>query len=419
MNYFSRRFASHPKVRTGISGSPRRGLRPVFGWLAVLAILAMPWAPGMIAGAGAETAPQASPASTSAARAVVVMDALSGQVVEAINPDDLIAPASLAKMMTLYLVFDAVREGRATWGDRVLVSRAAWRPEGSKMFLRAGETVTLHDLALGIAVVSGNDASIAAAEHLAGTTGEFANRMNLTAQRLGMAHTRFVTVTGLPAPEQVTTAYDMALLGRALVSDFPESIPLLSAREMTHEKVRQTNRNLLLWRDIGVDGIKTGHTEESGYHMVATAQRDGQRFIVAILGAPGEQVRANLAQSYLQGAFSRYATVDAMSGQGVQVAQSKVWKGAGDSVSGVPREKAFVTVRRDQLDKIQVATTMTDVVAPVAKGQMVGKATISLDGQVVREVDLVADEAVAEGSLPTRLWDTVILTSHDMLDKLF
>ncbi|MDH5527050.1 MAG: D-alanyl-D-alanine carboxypeptidase [Nitrospirota bacterium] len=357
-------------------------------------------------------------AAPKAVSAVVVMDAVTGQVVESMEPDKKIGPASLNKMMTLYLLYSSVRDGLAAWDDTVRVSRNAWNPEGSKMFLREGEQVTLRELAVGIAVASGNDACIAVAEHLAGTEPEFVKWMNETGQKLGMTATTFGTATGLPARNQWTTAHDMAVLGRALITDFPDSIAVVSTREMKHDGIAQNNRNLLLWRDMGVDGIKTGHTEGSGYHLVSTAKKGDQRFVVVVMGARTEQARANLSQRYLLSAFQRYATVSPVT-PGEPMGEARVWKGMGEQVTVVAKDKTWLTVRRDDVDKLTVETEMRELEAPVAAGQPVGMARVKLGDQVLGEVELVAAEDMAQGGVVSRLLDSVILGSHDFLDKLF
>jgi D-alanyl-D-alanine carboxypeptidase (penicillin-binding protein 5/6) len=352
------------------------------------------------------------------AKAVAVMDAASGQIVESMNGEVSMGPASLAKMMTLYLVYTAVANGQAAWDDEVWVSEKAWKMGGSKMFIRAGDRIPLKRIVTGIAVVSGNDACVAVAEHLSGSEEAFVAWMNEEAARLGLTHTHFEDATGLPAPEQVTTADDMARLGRALVTDFPQSIEILSTRTFTHEGITQHNRNRLLWKDIGVDGIKTGHTEESGYHLVATAQRDDQRFIAVVMGAEGERAREAIAQRYLMSAFRKYVTVRPLSTE-EPLAQAVVWKGTVNRLDLVPAEAEALTVERGQEDQVTVTAEFSEVVAPVQAGQALGTARVLLGEDVVREVDLVAARDVAPAGFFKRLWHAIVLAFRHLLDVLF
>jgi D-alanyl-D-alanine carboxypeptidase (penicillin-binding protein 5/6) len=352
------------------------------------------------------------------AKAVAVMDAASGQIVESMNGEVPLGPASLAKMMTLYLVYTAVANGQATWDDEVWVSEKAWKMGGSKMFIRAGDRIPLKRIVTGIAVVSGNDACVAVAEHLSGSEEAFVAWMNEEAERLGLSHTHFEDATGLPAPKQLTTADDMARLGRALVTDFPESIEILSTRTFTHEGITQHNRNRLLWKDIGVDGIKTGHTEESGFHLVATAKRDDERFIVVVMGAEGERAREAIAQRYLMSAFRKYVTVRPLSTD-EPLAQAVVWKGAVNRLDLVPAEAEALTVERGQEDQVTVTAEFSEVVAPVHAGQALGTAKVLLGEDVVREVDLVAARDVGPAGFFKRLWHTIVLAFRHLLDVLF
>ncbi|MFQ5510083.1 MAG: D-alanyl-D-alanine carboxypeptidase family protein [Leptospirillia bacterium] len=352
------------------------------------------------------------------AKSMVVMDAVSGQIVKSEKGTDPVGPASLAKMMTLYLTFTAVSDGQVAWDDPVLISNKAWGMGGSKMFIREGTRIPLKRLVTGIAVVSGNDASIAVAEHLSGSEEGFVAWMNEVAGELGLTGTRFGTATGFPAPGQVTNAEDMARLGRALITDFPESIELLSTKKFTHEGITQNNRNRLLFRDIGVDGIKTGHTEDSGFHLVASAKKDDQRFIVAVMGADSEAARETIAQRYLMAAFRTWATVSPLDLE-QPVAVAKVWKGGEDSVAAVPEKAAYFTVKRKAEAEISVTAEVEEAVAPIEKGQVLGVAHVMLGEEELATVNLVAAQAVEEAGLITRFWHSIVLSFHSMLDTLF
>jgi D-alanyl-D-alanine carboxypeptidase (penicillin-binding protein 5/6) len=352
------------------------------------------------------------------AKSVVVMDAATGKVIESQEAETPVGPASLVKMMTLYLIFKSVAEGKVTWDEKVRISEKAWRTGGSKMFIRAGDRISMRQLAEGIGVVSGNDACIAVAEHLSGTEEGFAEWMNEEGARLGLTHTHFATATGFPAPGQETTATDMVLLGRALITDFPESIEILSTRTFQHEGITQHNRNRLLWKDIGVDGIKTGHTEESGFHLVATASRNGQRFIVGVMGAKGEREREAIAQRFLTAAFRNYATITPLVAD-VATAQTVVWKGQDDRIDLVPERASMLTVKRGEEGGVEVTTEVEAAVAPVTRGDVLGTATVHFGGEVVDEVPLVAAEDVAQAGFLKRIWHSIVMAFKAFLDILF
>lgn len=362
--------------------------------------------------------PRQAAAATATAKAVVVMDAVTGQVVEEENGDLQVPPASLAKMMTLYLIYSSVAKGQAKWDDQVWISEKAWRTGGSKMFVKVGDKVPLLELTHGIAIVSGNDACIAAAEHLSGSEEAFAQWMNDEAAKLGLTHTHFADSTGLPAPDQVTTARDMALLARHLVSDFPQSTELLSTKSYTYGGITQPNRNGLLGRALGVDGVKTGHTEEAGFHLVVTAARDGDRFVVAVMGADSEKGREMIGQRYLMDAFRKFVTVRPLNPE-VPVAQLVVWKGQANTLAAVPATTGALTLARGEEDKVSIEPEVGEVVAPIHKGDAVGKVKVLKAGQVVEEVDLVAADDVGPAGFFKRLWHSIILAFRHVLDVLF
>ena len=350
------------------------------------------------------------------AKTVVTVDGQSGQVVEDQSGDVPVGPASLAKMMTLYLLYTAVSQGQATWDDQVQISANAYRKEGSTMFLRERSRVSLADLAHGIGIVSGNDACIAVAEHLTGSESAFVEWMNEEAEKMGLTGTHFGSATGLPVEGQVTNGHDMAHLAFRLITDFPEVIEILSTREFTHEGITQPNRNRLLWKDIGVDGVKTGHTQADGFHLVASGKKGDQRFIVAVMGADSERSREQIAQRYLMEAFRKFATVNPLADTRTPV---RVWKGAEKTVAAVPEHAGWITVPREDKDNVSVAVTTTEVEAPVKAGQVLGVAQVYSGDTMVREVRLVAQRDVAEGGLFTRLWDSLVLMFRSLLDTLF
>ena len=246
------------------------------------------------------------------AQSAVLMDGLTGQILYEQNPHLKIPPASFVKVLTLYLVFDALRAGQLKMDDLVTVSEKAWRIQGSKMFIKVGDRVKVDDLLKGIAVASGNDACIAIAEHLAGSEEVFATKMNEKAAFLGLKESQFKNSHGMPADDQYTTAMDMALLARRYIEEHPEALALHSTTEFEYHGIRQGNRNTLLQKNIGVDGLKTGHVEESGYHLVATAKRDGQRMIAVVMGCDKVKKRAPETQKLLEYGFRNFSTVEAV-----------------------------------------------------------------------------------------------------------
>ncbi len=357
-------------------------------------------------------------AETMTARTVVVMEAHSGQVVENLHGEEPVGPASLAKMMTLYLIFTAVKDGQASWDDKVLISKRAWKMGGSKMFIKAGDRITLDRLAHGIGIVSGNDACIAVAEYLSGSEDGFVQWMNEMAGKLGLERTHFGSATGLPAPRQITDGHDMVVLARALLADFPQVLEILSTRSFTNEGITQRNRNGLLWMDIGVDGMKTGHTEASGYHLVATAQKGNQRFIAGVMGAGSAKAREAIAQRYLMTAFRKYETVSPVVTT-ESPGEARVWKGAVEQVAVYPAEEVFLTVPRGQKEDITVTLQLAELVAPVTVGQTAGSLQVYLAGKQVRQVALLTGAEVAEGTLWQRLWDSVVMSGRDLMDSMF
>ena len=260
------------------------------------------------------------------AQSAVLMDGLSGQVLFEQNPNLKIPPASFGKVLTLYLAFDALRAGQLKMDDMVTVSERAWRAQGSKMFIKVGERVKVEDLLKGIAISSGNDACIAMAEHLAGSEEVFVSKMNEKAGLLGMKDSQFKNSHGMPAEGQYTTAMDMAILARRYIEDHPEALAFHSTTEYEYNKIRQYNRNTLLQKNIGVDGLKTGHVEDAGYHLAATAKRDGQRMIAVVMGCDKMRKRAQEAEALLDYGFKNFVTVEAVK-QGASFGPVKVRRG--------------------------------------------------------------------------------------------
>lgn len=348
-----------------------------------------------------------------AAEAAVLMDAGSGQLIYGQNPHQRIKPASFAKLLTLFLVFDAVEYGQVSLDDRVLISEEAWRTGGSKMFVKVGERVPLEELIKGIASVSGNDACVAVAEFLQGSEEAFVDRMGEKLKELGLENTRFQTVDGWPAPEQYTTPADMAALARAYIQEHPEALKYHSLKEFTHQNIHQRNRNGLLWRDPSVDGLKTGHTEDAGYHLLATARREDQRFIAAVMGAESEAVREREALRLLNYGFRNFTAVPLFE-QGQVLVELPVWKGTVGKVGLTAAKPGVVTVRISRKEEVSWEAERPErVMAPVQQGQALGRAVIAAGQEVLKEVSLLADREVPQAGLLKRMLHSVALFSID------
>lgn len=349
------------------------------------------------------------PAPTIAAKAWIVVDVTSGQTLASFNPDMKIEPASLTKIMTAYVVFNALKEKRLTLDQQVPVSERAWRTGGSRMFIEPRKPVTVDELNQGMIVQSGNDASVALAEAVGGSEAAFAALMNQEAQRLGMRNSHFMNATGLPDPQHITTARDLAILAAHLITDHPEEFRYYKQREFTYNKITQPNRNRLLWADPSVDGMKTGHTDAAGYCLVATAQRGDRRVLSVLLGADSEATRAEESLKLLNWGFQNFDTVK-LYGQQNQPAglDVRVWEGKAETVRLGPPEAVWVTVPRGKGTEIKPVAQRTDpLVAPLTKGQQVGTLQITLDGKTLRTESLVVQDDVERAGFIGRAIDTI------------
>lgn len=341
------------------------------------------------------------------AKSYLIIDARTGHELAALDPDTPLAPASLTKIMTTYVVFQALRQGQVRLEDEVTVSEKAWRTPGSRMFIEVGKRVTIEELLLGMIVQSGNDASVALAEHIAGTEAVFAEMMNQYAQQLGMLSSHFVNATGLPADGHVTTARDLATLARAMIAEFPDYYAWHAVREYTFNDITQSNRNKLLWRDASVDGLKTGHTEDAGYCLVASAERDGMRIISVVLGTASEKARADGSQALINYAF-RFFETRLLFNAGEEVSSARVWKSARETSRLGVLEDLYITVRRGTYDQLESTIDMPSVIeAPLAAGQPVAELRISLGGQEVLRTPLRALEDNPAGSFWQRTRDNI------------
>ena len=344
-----------------------------------------------------------------AASAYLLLDADTGEVLVEHNADQQLPPASLTKMMTSYIVSSEVYSGNMAADDDVNISVKAWKMGGSKMFVREGTRVPVEDLLRGVIVQSGNDASVALAEHVAGSESAFADVMNQQAALLGMNNTHFMNATGWPAEGHLTTARDLSLLARALINDFPSHYKLYSEKYFKYNGINQPNRNRLLFRDSSVDGLKTGHTDEAGYCLVASAKKNNMRLVSVVMGTRSDAARAAESQKLLAYGFRYYQTHKLYSA-GDKLSESRVWGGTAKSVSLGIAEDLYLTIPRGSADQLQANMHIDDVIkAPFKSGHELGNLTVSLNGEELVNTSLIAIEGVEEAGLFSRLWDAIKL----------
>lgn len=344
-----------------------------------------------------------------AATAYVLMEAESGEIIASSGADGQFAPASLTKMMTSYIVEHELAEGNIGMDDLVPVSVKAWKTEGSRMFIREGTQVRLEDLLRGVIIQSGNDASVALAEYVAGSEEAFADLMNQHAERLGLKNTRFVNATGLPAEGHYSSPHDLALIGQALIQDFPEQYAIYAEKYFTYNDIKQPNRNRLLWRDPTVDGIKTGHTNEAGFCLVASAVRDDMRLISVVLGTDSDSARAQESQKLLAYGFRFYRNYPLYK-KGQELNTPKVWKGVVDSVSLGLNADLSLTIPRGSEDQLAATLDLPEnIQAPISVGDAIGRLIVTLDGEEVANEPLVALMSVTEAGFFKTLWHSVVL----------
>ncbi len=343
----------------------------------------------------------------------ILIDYHSGQVLAEKNADERIEPASLTKIMTAYVVFRELKAGNIGLDDKVHISEKAWRMKGSRMFIEVNSDVPVHELVKGMIIQSGNDASVALAEHTAGSEDAFVALMNQQAQRLGMTHTHFANATGLPNPEHYTTARDLAKVTRALIHDFPKDYAAYyHQKEYTYNDIRQFNRNRLLWLDNRVDGVKTGHTESAGYCLVTSGKEDDMRLISVVVGTHSDNERVEANRALLNYGFRFYDSVKLFA-VGEQVAAPRIWKGERQTLPLGVQHDLFVTVPRGKRDQIKASMSLdTTIVAPAKAGQEFGSVEVRLGGEKLASRPLVALGDVPEGGLWTRMLDNVKLLFH-------
>lgn len=344
-----------------------------------------------------------------AASSYILMDPLSGKILMDENSNERLPPASLTKMMTAYIVERELDEGRISMSDMVPISVNAWRTEGSRTFVQEGTEVSVEDLLKGVIIQSGNDASVALAEFVAGSEGAFVDIMNQQAQLLGMRDTRFENATGLPSPDHFSTAHDLALLAKAIINDYPENYPLYAVKHFTYNNIRQPNRNSLLWRDDSVDGLKTGHTEEAGYCLVASAERNDTRLIAVVMGTDSTGARAQEVQKMLNYGF-RYYQSETLFSAGQELIEARIWGGRDDQLSVGVTENVNVTIPRGSRDSLESTVDLDSVIkAPIKVGDELGRVQVKLGDEMIVDQPVLALTDVPEGGLFKRLWDAIKL----------
>ncbi len=370
---------------------------------AALASLLLPLTPAQAAGMPIPKAPSVG------ARGYLLQDFHSRQILAEANADERLEPASITKVMTSYVVFKELAAGKIQLSDMVTISEKAWRMEGSRMFIEVGKQVSVEDLLIGMIVQSGNDATVALAEHIAGSEETFAAYMNRYAAALGMTGSHFMNSSGLPDPEHFMTARDIITLSRALISEFPDYYKWYSQKEFTFNGITQHNRNKLLWRDASVDGVKTGHTSAAGYCLAASAERDGMRLLTVVLGTDGEEARASATQALLNYGF-RFFETHKLYDAGSKLVDARVWKGEQETLPLGLQDTLFVTIPRGQYSQLKASVQMPGrITAPVAAGTSFGSVQVRMDDQLVIEPPLVALQPMAVGSLWRRAMDEVLL----------
>jgi serine-type D-Ala-D-Ala carboxypeptidase (penicillin-binding protein 5/6) len=342
------------------------------------------------------------------ARSYILVDYQTDKVLAAKDAAARMEPASLTKLMTAYIVFHELKVGKLKLEDMVTVSEHAWRSEGSRTFIELGKPVSVQDLILGMIVQSGNDATIALAERIAGTEDTFAQLMNSNAKRLNMVGTNFINSSGLPSPQHYTTARDMSLLANAMIRDFPQYYKYYSIREFEHNGIKQQNRNGLLEKDPSVDGLKTGHTDSAGYCLVTSAHRDGMRLVSVVLGSTSMKARENASAALLGYGFTFYDTKLLVKG-GTMLATTRVWKAAQSPVDVGIRDDLYMTLARGQSDLKTAVDVQPKLIAPLTLDSNVGTLRVFSGGQPLATLPLHPLKPIAGGGWWRRLIDTIRL----------
>jgi D-alanyl-D-alanine carboxypeptidase (penicillin-binding protein 5/6) len=341
------------------------------------------------------------------ASSFILMDYHSGHVLATENPRAQVEPASITKMMTAYVVFSEIKSGHLALDDQITVSEKAWRTGGSKMFIEVDKQVMVEDLIRGMIVQSGNDACVALAEHIAGSEEVFANMMNQHARKLGMNDSFFKNATGLPADGHLMSAQDVAILGRALIAEFPDLYHIYSEKEFTFNKIKQHNRNTLLYRDPTVDGFKTGHTEAAGYCLATSAMRNGMRLINVVMGTESEKARADESQKLLNYGF-RFFETHKLFNAGEERIRPEIWKSPQEDLSVGLADDLFITIPKGTYEQLEASVDIPSLLtAPIPNGTQLGTLNIELNGQVIRQKPLVALQDAPSAGWWTRSMDSI------------
>ncbi len=347
----------------------------------------------------------------------ILLDANSGKVLAHKDGDTRMPPASLTKLMSLYIISGAIKNGQIHMDDKVRISTKAWKTEGSRMFVKVGDEVPVKDLLQGIIVASGNDATVALAEYVAGTEDAFTSMMNQQAKLLGMNGSHFMDSTGLPNKDHYSTPHDLAILTQAYIKNFPEDYGFYSEKWFTYNGIKQPNRNRLLWRYQYADGLKTGHTNEAGYCLVGSAKKDGMRLISVVMGAPNDQARTEDSIRLLTYGF-RFFETHKLYNASAPLVKARVWQGQNSEVPLGLKEDLYVTVPAGQYKRLQATLALNNPIkAPVVKGQSYGTLNITLNNQVISSKPLVALDNNAQGGLLRRATDSVKFTIGKYFSK--
>jgi D-alanyl-D-alanine carboxypeptidase (penicillin-binding protein 5/6) len=342
-------------------------------------------------------------------KAFIIQDFNSNRVIAEENADEPVEPASITKLMTAYAVFKELSSGNIALSDMVTVSEKAWRTPGSRMFIEVGKQVSVEELLKGMIIQSGNDATVALAEYIAGSEETFAALMNRHAEEIGLQGSHFTNSTGLPDPEHHMTARDIARIAELLIGEYPEYYQWYSQKEFTFNEITQYNRNKLLWRDDSVDGVKTGHTESAGYCLVTSAQKDNMRLITVVLGTKSENARAEVSQALLNYGF-RFFETHRLYGAGDPLTSTRIWKGKTESVPLGLNKPLYATIPRGQYQSLDASMIIDNrITAPVTQGQALGKVQVQLGDELIAEQELVALQGVDEGSIWQRIIDEALL----------
>ncbi len=344
-----------------------------------------------------------------AADSYILMDFDSGLTLAELNPDQHVEPASITKLMTAYLVDKALAAGDISLTDEVIISEKAWRMKGSKMFIEVGKKVSVEALIKGMVIQSGNDATVALAEHVAGSEIAFVEYMNHQAAQLGMNNTQFSNSTGWPDRDHYSTARDIAILSQAIIRDYPESYRYYQEKEYTYNDIRQFNRNRLLWRDDSVDGLKTGHTEAAGYCLASSAKKGEMRLISVVLGTKSDKARTRNSQTLLNYGF-RFFETQQLYKTGEVLKSARVWFGDREQVSLGVQQNVFVTIARGRYKDLDASIEIDNQIkAPIATGQELGRLNVKLDGEAIVSQPLVAIQGVNDGGIMQKTIDSIKL----------